>query len=205
MKPIVIGICGGSCSGKTTVCNAIESIYPDDVAVIKQDSYYKGGDESTDFDHPASLEFDFMVKQLRRYISGYSIHAPIYDFTIHSRREDEFLFLEQKKIVLLDGILIFNVPELLELCDLRIYVDADLDTRYRRRRNRDIKERGRDLDGVDLQWTRDVKPNHMRFVEPSKRHAHIIINNDTESSDAERKRMVQIKLISAYIKECIAQ
>ena len=204
MRPIVIGVCGGSCSGKTTVCENIEALFPNNINTIKQDSYYKGGNENTDFDNPSSLEFEYMVSQLKNSIQGNPIHVPIYDFTTHSRKE-ETIYMEPKKIILIDGILIYTVPELLELCDLRIYVNADLDTRYKRRRDRDIKERGRNIAEVDMRWTRDVKPNHMKFVEPSKRHAHIIINNDVENTDDDLKRMVQIRLIASFIREHLAK
>ena len=201
-KPFVIGVCGGSCGGKTTYCDIIKKQFNDNVTVIKQDWYYKGGDASTNFDHPDSLEFSYMIKQLKQLINGEEIDAPLYDFSTHSRKK-ETTRIKPTKVIVIDGILIFNIKELLELFDLKLYIEADLDVRYRRRKDRDIKERGRDEKEVNTRWDRDVKSCHMEFVEPSKRYANIIINNSKHKSFEQPTQIVQIDMILTYIKEKI--
>nr|QBK88859.1 MAG: phosphoribulokinase / uridine kinase family protein [Mimivirus LCMiAC01] len=198
----IIGVCGGSCGGKTTICDIIKAKLGDNVAIIKQDSYYKGGGPSTNFDHPDAIEFSFMIDQLKKLSSGTPIKEPIYDFETHSRKK-ETQYIKPAKIIIVDGILIFSKQELLDLFDLRLYVDADMDTRYRRRLNRGIKEWHRNIDEIDMRWDRDVKPCHLKYVEPSKCHAHIIINNDKTNSLKQRTQMIQIEIIETYIEDYI--
>jgi uridine kinase len=180
--PLVIGIAGGSGSGKTTVSQTIlQRADPDLVAYIQHDSYYKDLSDlppaqraTTNFDHPNSLETDLMVEHVRRLRSGEAVDVPSYDFTTHTRQK-ESQHLEPRPIILVEGILLFTDPRMRELCDLKLFVDTDADLRFIRRLQRDIKERGRTTDSVIQQYQATVRPMHLEFVEPSKRYADLII------------------------------
>ncbi len=200
MNPLVIGIAGGSGSGKTTVTNKIvEKLNPKDVLVIQHDSYYRdiswfGGRPATEinFDHPDSLETSLMVGHIRELKGGKSIRQPVYDYTTHSRGK-ELKDIRPKPIIFVEGILIFVEKELRELMDIKVYVDTDADERLLRRLRRDLIERGRSIDSVMHQYVATVKPMHLEFVEPSKRWADVIIPRGGENE-------VAIDLIVARIK-----
>ena len=200
MKPLVIGIAGGTGSGKTTVTNRIlEHLDRDRVNVIQHDSYYKdisthGGipPEGVNFDHPDSLETDLLVRDIRALCEGRPVEQPIYNFTTH-RRLDSTKSLIPKEIIIIDGILILVEKQLRELMDIKIFVDADADERLIRRIRRDILERGRSVESVMQQYMKTVKPMHLEFVEPSKHWADIIIPRGAENSVAIDMLVTKIK------------
>ena len=191
MNPLVIGIAGGTGSGKTTVTNAIlDRLDKSRVNVIQHDSYYRdlsahGGltPDKVNFDHPDSLETPLLIKHVRALKEGRTIDQPIYNFTTH-RRMDSTLRIDPREIIIIDGILIFVDKELRELMDIRIFVDTDADERLIRRIRRDILERGRSIESVMNQYTRTVKPMHLEFVEPSKHWADVIIPRGAENTVA---------------------
>lgn len=199
-KPIIIGVSGGSGSGKTTVVNKIiESIGEDDILLIQHDSYYRDLShlpleerKKQNFDHPKSLETELMIRHIEALKSGYSVDIPVYDFVAHTRSEQSEK-ASPRKIILLDGILIFSEPELRKLMDIRIFVDTDDDVRLLRRLKRDILERGRELDGVLNQYEKYVRPMHLEFVEPSKRYSDIIVPRGGEN-------IVALEMVIALIK-----
>ena len=188
MKSLVIGVSGGSGSGKTSVTNKIlEHLDRSRVVVIQHDSYYKdlsvhGGltPDKINFDHPDSLETNLLVQHLRLMKDGKEISQPIYNFTTH-RRLSETQIIQSKEIIIVDGILIFVEKALRELMDIKIYVDTDADERLIRRTRRDMIERGRSVDSVMTQYLNTVKPMHLEFVEPSKHWADIIIPRGAEN------------------------
>ncbi len=181
-KPIVFGVAGGTASGKTTVATTIlDAVGAAKVAYLPHDAYYKDRpDLSLDeraglnYDHPNSLETKLLVKHIDKLLDGEAVQVPVYDFTGH-RRTEETLLVEPCPIILVDGILIFTKRRLRELMDIRVFVDTDSDVRFIRRMNRDINERGRSLDSVVAQYLDTVRPMHLKFVEPSKRFADVII------------------------------
>lgn len=178
--PLVIGIAGGSGSGKTTVAEALVASI-DAVSYIQHDAYYRDRsdlayEERTvlNYDHPDALETDLLVRHLEALRAGTTIERPVYDFTVHLRSE-EVVRVEPRPIVIVEGILVLAERELRSMLDLRIYVDADPDVRLARRLERDMAERGRSPESVIRQYLATVRPMHLEFVEPSKRHADIII------------------------------
>lgn len=182
MKPIIIGIAGGTGSGKTTVSQHIlQAIGKDRIAFINHDSYYKDQSDKpfservkTNYDHPDSLETDLMIRHLKQLLTGKSIKMPVYDFSQHNRT-GKTEKVDPKPVIMVDGILIFVDKNLRDLFDIKIYVDTDADVRFIRRLKRDINERGRKVDNVIDQYMKTVRPMHLEFVEPSKRYADIII------------------------------
>lgn len=178
---LVIGIAGGSGSGKTTLMNNIVGRFADNITVLSHDSYYKRHDEMTyeercglNYDEPAALETDLMVKHLDLLRQGQAIDCPVYDFTVHNR-SDEVVRIEPKSVIIVEGILIFENPELRDLMDIRIFVDTDADIRLCRRVKRDVNKRGRSLESVLTQYQETVKPMYEKYVEPSKKYAHILV------------------------------
>jgi len=181
-KPLLIGITGGTGSGKSTVAKAIyESLPKNNIVIIEQDSYYK--DQShlsseertkTNYDHPLAFDTDLLVSHLKDLLNNKPIDKPLYDFTVHNRMK-ETVRVEPKEIIILEGILILDSPEIRNLLDIKIFVDTDADIRIIRRIQRDMKERGRTLDSIIKQYTEVVKPMHYEFIEPTKRYADIII------------------------------
>jgi uridine kinase len=179
---MIIGICGGTGSGKTTIARRIiESVGKESVILIEQDSYYRNlADMPLDerhqanFDHPDSIDSEMLMNHLKRLKSGDSIEMPIYDFKSHTR-SDRSEYLEPKPVVIVEGILIFSEPRILSLLDVRVFVDTPDDIRFIRRLQRDIRERGRTTESVIAQYYATVRPMHFEFVEPSKRNADIII------------------------------
>ena len=180
---LVIGIAGGSGSGKTTVVKAItEKLRGQKVVVIPQDSYYKDSSDLSDeekrvhnFDHPDAIEWELLCEQLRELKEGHAIHQPIYSFISCSRSKTETKLVEPADVIIIEGILIFTCQELRDQMDIKIFVDADDDDRLMRVMERDISERGKDVHWVIERYSRTVKPMYLQFIEPSKRYADIII------------------------------
>lgn len=182
MKPYIIGIAGGSGSGKSTFAKRLKEAFPNHVALISCDNYYLPHDElpleeraQLNYDAPEALEFDLMVRHLEALKNGQSALCPVYDFTRHTR-SNAVTEIESRPIILIDGILIFHDPALRACMDLKIYVETDADERILRRARRDMRERGRDLDSVIQQYLSTVKPMHNTYVEPTKVFADIILN-----------------------------
>ena len=178
---LVIGIAGGSGSGKTTLMNNIVSRFEDNITVLSHDSYYRRHDDMTyeercqlNYDEPAALETDLMVRHLDQLRQGIAIDCPVYDFTVHNR-SDEVVRIEPRKVIIVEGILIFENPELRDLMDIRIFVDTVADIRLCRRVKRDVNKRGRTLESVLTQYQETVKPMYEKYVEPSKKYAHILV------------------------------
>lgn len=180
--PIVIGIAGGSGSGKTTVANKIlDQVGADRIAYLPHDAYYRDLSHlpyarriEVNFDHPDSLETELMGRHIMELKAWRAIDLPIYDFT-HHRRTEQFIRVEPQRVILVEGILIFAEATLRELFDVKIFVDTDADLRLIRRIQRDISERGRTIENVIKQYLGTVRPMHLEFVEPSKRYADVII------------------------------
>ncbi len=179
---LVIGIAGGTGSGKTTIANyVLETVGPEKIAFLPHDAYYQDLSHlpmeervKVNFDHPSSLETKLLIEHIKSLRQGSSIELPIYDFKTHTRSEKTNP-IQPEPIILIEGILIFVEPELRKLFDLRIYVDTDADIRFIRRLKRDISERGRTTQSVINQYMETVRPMHLEFVEPSKRYASVII------------------------------
>ncbi len=180
--PLVIGIAGGSGSGKTTVAQQIlQRVGEDRIAFLQHDSYYKDLSHLSpeqrarvNFDHPDSLETDLLVRHIQMLKRGEAVQVPVYDFTTHTRRP-ETIRVEPRGLILVEGILVFVEKALRDLFDLKIFVDTDADIRFIRRLQRDIRERGRTMESVIQQYLSTVRPMHLEFVEPSKRYADVII------------------------------
>jgi uridine kinase len=180
--PLVIGIAGGSGSGKTTVAQEIlQRVGPDRIAYIQHDSYYKdltglppAQRVEVNFDHPNSLETELLISHIEQLKDGHSIEVPIYDFSTHSRTEEAFK-VNPRGVIIVEGILIFVDITLRSLFDVKLFVDTDADIRLIRRLERDITERGRTTESVIKQYQATVRPMHLEFVEPSKRYADVII------------------------------
>ena len=180
-KILVIGIAGGTGSGKTTLMKNIISTYGDDVTVLSHDNYYHRRDELTyeqrcliNYDEPAALETDLMARHLDKLRQGEAIDCPVYDFTQHNRSNDT-VRIEPKPVIIVEGILIFENQPLRELMDIKIFVDTDADVRLCRRIKRDVNKRGRTLESVLMQYQTTVKPMHEKYVEPSKKFADIVV------------------------------
>jgi uridine kinase len=181
-RPILIGIAGGTGSGKTTVAKSIFGALPEqNISIIEQDSYYKDQSElsyderiKTNYDHPLSFDNALLVKHLKSLLNGEHIQKPVYNFSIHNR-SDETMEVCPKEIIILEGIMIFEDERLRDLMDIKIFVDTDPDVRIIRRIVRDINDRGRTLESVIEQYLSTVKPAHEQFIEPSKKFADIII------------------------------
>ena len=201
---LIIGISGGTGSGKTTVANRIlESVKANEVVFIQQDSYYRNLKDLpldyrhvANFDHPDALDNDLLVNHIRKLRAGESVELPIYDFRTHTRA-NETRSVEPRPIVIVEGILIFADPRLLEQMDIKVFVDTPDDIRFIRRLRRDIDERGRTLESVIEQYVGTVRPMHIQFVEPSKRFADVIIPEGGHN-------LVSIDLISGKIRERLA-
>ena len=182
---LIIGIAGGTGSGKTTVVNQILKELPtDEVCVISQDSYYNATDNLSyeertkiNFDHPRAIDFDLIIQHLKELKAGNTVDQPVYSFVTHNRTKDT-ITTHPRKVVIVEGILIFNNEELRDLFDIKIFVHADTDERLIRRVRRDINERGRDVNEVLSRYQNTLKPMHQQFIEPTKNYADIIIPND---------------------------
>jgi uridine kinase len=182
MRPIVIGVAGGTGSGKTTVANQIlERVGADQIAYIPHDAYYRDLShlppherKQINFDHPDSLESELLVDHLKDLRAGQAVEIPVYDFTTHMRTR-ETRRVGPAPVILVEGILVFTEPELRAQFDVKLYIDTDADVRFIRRLRRDIEERGRSVESVCSQYLSTVRPMHLEFVEPSKRYADVII------------------------------
>ena len=182
MKDVmVIGIAGGTGSGKTTITRRLMERFKDDVSVIYHDNYYKAHHHMTyeeraklNYDHPDAFETELLVEAVKELKRGNSVQCPVYDYTIHDR-SDKTVTIKPAKVIIVEGILIFQCKELCRQMDIKIYVDTDADVRILRRIVRDVRDRGRSLESVVNQYLNTVKPMHEQFVEPSKRNADIII------------------------------
>ena len=182
MKPYIIGIAGGSGSGKSTFAERLKEAFPDDVSLISCDNYYIPHDDLTleerallNYDAPEALEFSLMVRHLEELKNGQIALCPVYDFTKHTR-SSRVTEIKPRPVILIDGILIFHDSALRDCMDLKIYVETDADERILRRARRDIMERGRDLDSVIHQYLSTVKPMHNTYVKPTKVYADVILN-----------------------------
>lgn len=182
---LIIGIAGGTGSGKTTVVHQIMNELPQaEVGIISQDSYYKQNDNLAyeeriliNFDHPRAIDFELLVSQLKDLKAGNTVNQPVYSFVTHNRTEDHII-THPRKVMIVEGILILANPELRDMFDIKIYVHADSDERLIRRLKRDIAERGRDMEEVLNRYQNTLKPMHEQFIEPTKAFADIIIPND---------------------------
>lgn len=203
-KSLVIGIAGGSGSGKTTLLKNIVETFGPAITVISHDNYYKRHDEMTyeercqlNYDEPAALETDLMVRQLEQLRSGEPIQCPVYDFTVHNR-SDETITIKPEKVIIVEGILIFTDKDLRDLMDIKIFVDTDADIRICRRIKRDVNKRGRSLESVILQYQQTVKPMHEKYVEPSKKYADIVVPEGG-------KNLVALAMIQGYIRRYLEE
>lgn len=180
---LIIGIAGGTGSGKTTVVNKLVGLLrKEDIVVIPQDSYYKDCSHLTpeekavqNFDHPESVDFDLLIQHLKELKSGKSIEQPVYSYITCSRSKTNTVRVHPARIIIVEGILIFTCAKLRKLLDIMVYVDADADDRLSRVISRDIVERGKNVEQVLIRYEQTVKPMHLQFIEPSKRYADIII------------------------------
>ena len=180
-KILVIGIAGGTGSGKTTLMKNLIARFADDVTVLSHDNYYRRHDElpyeercKLNYDEPAALETDLMARHLDALRHGQAIRCPVYDFSVHSR-SDETVLISPQRVIIVEGILIFENKQLRDLMDIKIFVDTDADVRLCRRIKRDVNKRGRTLESVLQQYQQTVKPMHEKYVEPSKRFADIVV------------------------------
>ena len=202
---MIIGICGGTGSGKTTIARAIvNSVGAKNVILVEQDSYYRNlADMPLDerhqanFDHPDAIDSDMLVNHLKRLKQGESIEMPIYDFVTHTR-VDETEHIDPKPVVLVEGILIFAEARVLGLLDVRVFVDTPDDIRLMRRLRRDINERGRTFERTLDQYERTIRPMHFEFVEPSKRHADVIIPEGAQTG-------VSVEFLCSLVREKLNQ
>lgn len=188
MDTILIGIAGGTGSGKTTLADKlVDSFGSDEVSILRHDNYYKRHDEMTydqrsllNYDHPDAFDTELLCEHIKMLKEGKAIEMPVYDYTVHNR-SDEVVIVNPAPVIVLEGILIFAEPALCDLMDIKVFVDTDADVRILRRILRDVKERERSLDSVISQYLTTVKPMHEQFVEPSKRRADIIIPEGGEN------------------------
>jgi uridine kinase len=202
MKPIIIGVAGGSGSGKTTIVDIImKALGDDDVVVIRHDDYYNDQTDMpmdqrilVNYDHPLSFDNDLFITHIKSLVAGQSIDKPVYDFTVHNR-SNETEKVHPAKVIILEGILLLEEERIRDLMDIKVYVETDPDLRFIRRLERDIHERGRSVDSVVKQYLETVKPMHYQFVAPSKRHADIMIPNHYKHSVAVDLMITTIKSI----------
>ncbi len=183
MDTIIIGVAGGTGSGKSTFTNRLKKEFGDRIAVISYDDYYKRRDDipleerrKINYDHPDALETELLISHLKALKEGQAVECPKYNFSQHNR-SDKTITIEPRKVIIVEGILVLQNEELRDFLDIKVFVEADADERIMRRAIRDVKERGRDIEGVFEQYMSTVKPMHYRYVEPTKYTADIIINS----------------------------
>ena len=183
MGSIIIGIAGGTGSGKSTFTNRIKEEFGDRVSVIYYDNYYKAHDDMSfeerkliNYDHPDSFETDLLVEHLHKLKEGIPVQCPVYDYSVHNRT-DSTIEIKPADVIIIEGILVLYDKRLSDMMDIKIFVDADADERILRRVIRDVKERGRDVEGIAMQYLTTVKPMHYAFVEPTKYTADLVINS----------------------------
>ena len=204
-RPIVIGVTGGSGSGKTTVSRAILKAFPNQsIAMMSQDFYYKDQSDmsmeerkKTNYDHPLAFDTDLLIQQLEKLIAGEAVEMPVYDF-VHYTRSSKTIHQDPRDVIIVEGILVLDDERLRDLMDIKVYVDTDDDIRIIRRIKRDMEERGRSLDSIIEQYTTVVKPMYHQFIEPTKRSADIIIPEGGENE-------VAIDLLNTKIHSIIDQ
>ncbi len=202
---LVIGIAGGTGSGKTTVVKKIvDCLPPGEVVVIPQDSYYKDSGhlpleqrQEINFDHPSAVEFELLASDLDKLKHGFAVNQPIYSY-LNCTREPETIYIQPKHVIIVEGILIFTNPELRDLMDIKVFVDADADDRLSRVVRRDIVERGRSVNKVLERYEKTVKPMHLQFIEPSKRYADIIVPQGGNNE-------VAISILTSIIEKTLRQ
>ncbi|MDN4495295.1 uridine kinase [Ureibacillus aquaedulcis] len=200
--PLVIGIAGGSCSGKTSVTHAIYDVFREhSVVVIEQDYYYKNQSHltfeerlKTNYDHPLAFDNDLLLEHINTLLQRQAIDKPVYDYVNHTRA-DEVIHVDPKDVIILEGILVLEDKRLRDLMDIKLFVDTDSDLRIIRRIERDIKERGRTIDSVIEQYLTAVRPMHNLFIEPTKRYADVIIPEGGENEVAIDLMVTKIKTI----------
>lgn len=205
MKPIVIGVAGGSGSGKSTVAREIlRQVSPAHGLILEQDSYYKSQDDiplaerhKTNYDHPDAYDNELLLRHLERLLQYKPIQKPVYDFSRHTRSK-RTVFVEPKDVVILEGILVLEDERLRQLMDIKVYVDTDADVRFIRRLRRDMRRRGRSMQSVIEQYLTTVRPMHRQFVEPTRKYADIIIPEGG-------KNRVAIDLLVTKIRSMLAQ
>src|SRR5829696_636000 len=198
---MIIGICGGTGSGKTTIARSIvEAVGADRVVLVEQDSYYRNLSDmplderhQANFDHPDSIDSDMLVNHIMRLKQGLQIEMPLYDFVTHTR-SDQIETIHPKPVVIVEGILIFAEPRVLDLLDVRVFVDTPDDVRLIRRLKRDIHERGRTFERTLEQYEGTIRPMHFEFVEPSKRHADVIIPESAQTD-------ISVNLLCGLVRE----
>ena len=203
MKPIIIGIAGGTGSGKSTFTNRLKKAFGDSISVLYHDNYYKAHDDIPfeerkllNYDHPDAIDGDLLVHDVMELKEGRPIVSPTYDYTVHNRAKETIL-VEPRKVIIIEGILTLYDSRLRDLMDIKIFVDADADERILRRVIRDTKERGRDIENIVDQYLTTVKPMHYLYVEPTKRLADIVVNSG--------KNPIAFKIIKTTIKEILDQ
>ena len=199
---LVIGIAGGSGSGKTTLMKNLMAGFGDNIAVLSHDNYYRAHDDlpfeqrsKLNYDHPDAFETDLMIEHLKALKAGGTIECPVYDYTIHNRTS-EVTLIQPRKVMIVEGILIFENKELCKLMDIKIFVDTDDDVRLIRRIKRDVAKRGRSLQSVLTQYLETVKPMHEQFVVPSKKNADVIVLEGG-------KNLVALNMITSQIQQHI--
>ena len=203
MKPIIIGIAGGTGSGKSTFTNRLKKAFGDSISVLYHDNYYKAHDDIPfeerkllNYDHPDAFDGDLLVHDVIELKEGRPIVSPTYDYTVHNRAKETIL-VEPRKVIIIEGILTLYDSRLRDIMDIKIFVDADADERILRRVIRDTKERGRDIENIVDQYLATVKPMHYLYVEPTKRLADIVVNSG--------KNPIAFKIIKNTIKEILDQ
>ena len=204
MRPVALGVAGGTGSGKTTVARRIlEGVGPDRIAFLAHDSYYKDVDwrseeqlQGHNFDHPDALDNELVIKHVQVLKQGIAVEVPVYDFVVH-RRTEETVHVEPRPVILLEGILLFAEPRLRELLDFKVFVDTDADVRLARRIRRDIEDRGRTVIDVLRQYMETVRPMHLEFAEPSKRWADVIVPEGG-------RNVVALEMVMARIEQLLA-
>jgi uridine kinase len=202
---MIIGICGGTGSGKTTIARSIvDAVGAKRVVLVEQDSYYRNLSDmplderhQANFDHPDSIDSDMLVNHIMRLKQGLPIEMPLYDFVTHTR-SDKIETIKPKPVVIVEGILIFAEPRVLDLLDVRVFVDTPDDVRLMRRLRRDINERGRTFERTLEQYERTIRPMHFEFVEPSKRHADVIIPEGAQTG-------VSVEFLCSLVREKLHQ
>ena len=201
---LVVGIAGGSGSGKTTLTDALTARFGDQVSIVHHDNYYRAHNDLTyeertrlNYDCPEAFETEMMVEHLHLLRQGRSVHCPVYDFTVHNR-SGETVVIEPRPVILVEGILIFAEKALLDLMDIKVFVDTDADVRLARRVVRDVESRGRTVRSIVDQWQTTVKPMHEMYVEPSKKSADIIVPEGGDNP-------VALDLITGKIERHLAQ
>jgi uridine kinase len=202
MKVTMIGIAGGSASGKTTVVKKLAEHFGDQIHVLGHDNYYRAHDDmpyeertKLNYDHPDAFETDYMVRHLLDLKAGKSIDHPTYDYVVHNRAEAK-VHMEPRPVIIVEGILVLESEELRELMDLRVFVDTDAEERLTRRILRDTQERGRSVESVLHQYIETVKPMHEKYIEPSKKYADIIVPRGGKNQPA-------LNLLTCYIEKLL--